>query len=53
MFSLLILRGKVEVGVVYYSNKEEDMRKEENLNITPFIHSSSRLNIPKSLIHHP
>ena len=33
MFSLLILRGKVEVRAAHYSNKQEDMKKEENHNI--------------------
>ena len=32
MISLLVLMGEVEVRMVYYRNKEEDMRKEENCN---------------------
>ena len=47
MINLLILRGEMEVGTMYYREKEEDMRKEKYCNITPFIHLSPRLNIPK------
>ena len=53
MISLLIVRGKTEVKAAYYRNKEEDMEKEENCDITPFIHSSPRPDMPKPLIHHP
>ena len=38
---------------MYYEDKKEDMREEKDCNITPFIHLSPRLNIPKFLIHHP
>ena len=38
----------MEVRTLYYGDKEEYMREEENCNITPFIHSSPRLNMSNS-----
>ena len=43
----------MEVRVSYYSDKEEDMKKEENCNITPFVHSSPRLNMSNFPSCHP
>ena len=51
--SLLVLRSKVEVRTMYYRDKKEDMREGKDCNITPFVHSSPRLDIPKSFIHYP
>ena len=43
----------MDVRSVYYGNEKEHMRKEENCNITPFVHLSSRLDIPDFLSCHP
>ena len=53
MINLLILRSETEVRMTYYKDKKEDIRKEKDCNITPFIYLSPRLNIPKSFICHP
>ena len=53
MISLLIEESKVEIEILYFGNKEEYMREEENYNIIPFVHSSPRLNMYHSLSCHP
>ena len=45
--------NRLKVRISYYSDKEEDMGKKENCNITPFIHLSPRLNTYHSLSCHP